>query len=83
VLGSGVFRIGSSVEFDWGAVNTVWALKKNGIDEAIMINCNPESGQEVYQSVCGFVHFDVFQILSVPSFGPDARYFPSGDHATV
>jgi carbamoyl-phosphate synthase large subunit len=43
VLGSGVFRIGSSVEFDWCAVNTVWALKKHGIDEAIMINCNPET----------------------------------------
>jgi carbamoyl-phosphate synthase large subunit len=43
VLGAGVFRIGSSVEFDWCAVNTIWALKKNGIQEAIMINCNPET----------------------------------------
>ena len=43
VLGAGVFRIGSSVEFDWGGVNTIWALKKRGIDEAIMINYNPET----------------------------------------
>ncbi len=43
VLGAGVFRIGSSVEFDWCAVNTIWALKKNGIQEAIMVNCNPET----------------------------------------
>ena len=43
VLGAGVFRIGSSVEFDWCGVNTIWALKKNDIDEAIMINYNPET----------------------------------------
>ncbi|MEM2110256.1 MAG: carbamoyl-phosphate synthase (glutamine-hydrolyzing) large subunit [Candidatus Bathyarchaeia archaeon] len=43
VLGSGVFRIGSSVEFDWSGVNTIWALKKRQIDEAIMINYNPET----------------------------------------
>jgi len=43
VLGAGVFRIGSSVEFDWCGVNTIWALKKNGIQEAIMINYNPET----------------------------------------
>jgi carbamoyl-phosphate synthase large subunit len=43
VLGAGVFRIGSSVEFDWGGVNTIWALKRQGIDEAIMVNYNPET----------------------------------------
>jgi carbamoyl-phosphate synthase large subunit len=43
VLGAGVFRIGSSVEFDWCGVNTIWALKKNGIQEAIMVNYNPET----------------------------------------
>ncbi len=43
VLGSGVFRIGSSVEFDWCGVNTIWALKKNDIQEAIMVNYNPET----------------------------------------
>jgi len=42
VLGSGPYRIGSSVEFDWSAVNTVLTLRKQGY-EAIMINCNPET----------------------------------------
>lgn len=43
VLGAGVFRIGSSVEFDWCGVNTIWALKKYGVHEAIMVNYNPET----------------------------------------
>lgn len=43
VLGAGVFRIGSSVEFDWCGVNTIWALQKFGVQEAIMVNCNPET----------------------------------------
>ncbi|MBN2157017.1 MAG: carbamoyl-phosphate synthase (glutamine-hydrolyzing) large subunit [Candidatus Lokiarchaeota archaeon] len=43
VLGSGVYRIGSSVEFDWGCVNMVNALRSNGVDEVIMINYNPET----------------------------------------
>src|SRR5260221_7040198 len=41
VLGSGPYRIGSSVEFDWTGVNTVMALKKQKRD-SIVINCNPE-----------------------------------------
>jgi carbamoyl-phosphate synthase large subunit len=43
VLGSGVYRIGSSVEFDWGCVNMALALKKKGVDEVIMVNYNPET----------------------------------------
>ncbi|GAB4318950.1 MAG: carbamoyl-phosphate synthase (glutamine-hydrolyzing) large subunit [Promethearchaeota archaeon] len=43
VLGSGVYRIGSSVEFDWGCVNMAWGLKRLGVDEVIMINYNPET----------------------------------------
>ncbi len=43
VLGSGTYRIGSSVEFDWGSVNCLWGIKKLGIDQAIMINYNPET----------------------------------------
>ncbi|MBD3353850.1 MAG: carbamoyl-phosphate synthase (glutamine-hydrolyzing) large subunit [Candidatus Lokiarchaeota archaeon] len=43
VLGSGVYRIGASVEFDWGCVNMAWALKKQGVEEVIMINYNPET----------------------------------------
>ncbi|MEM5836229.1 MAG: carbamoyl-phosphate synthase (glutamine-hydrolyzing) large subunit [Candidatus Aenigmatarchaeota archaeon] len=42
VLGSGCYRIGSSVEFDWCCVNMAWALKERGF-ESIMINCNPET----------------------------------------
>lgn len=42
VLGSGPYRIGSSVEFDWTCVNSSLALKKYG-KKAIIINCNPET----------------------------------------
>jgi len=42
VLGSGPYRIGSSVEFDWTSVNTVLALK-NHKKNSIIINCNPET----------------------------------------
>ncbi|MCJ1454676.1 carbamoyl-phosphate synthase (glutamine-hydrolyzing) cpa2 [Mycoblastus sanguinarius] len=42
VLGSGVYRIGSSVEFDWGAVNTTLSLKEMG-KKTIMVNYNPET----------------------------------------
>ena len=43
VLGAGPYRIGSSVEFDWGTVNMVWGLKENGITDVSVINCNPET----------------------------------------
>ena len=43
VLGAGPYRIGSSVEFDWGTVNMVMGLKNNGINEVSLINCNPET----------------------------------------
>ncbi|MHA1731561.1 MAG: carbamoyl phosphate synthase preATP-grasp domain-containing protein, partial [Promethearchaeota archaeon] len=44
VLGSGVYRIGSSVEFDWGCVNMAWSLKKmDPNNEVIMVNYNPET----------------------------------------
>ncbi len=42
VLGSGPYRIGSSVEFDWSSVNTAMALQKYA-KKSIMINCNPET----------------------------------------
>ena len=42
VLGSGVYRIGSSVEFDWCAVATARALRASG-NKTIMINYNPET----------------------------------------
>ncbi|KAK0508167.1 hypothetical protein JMJ35_009251 [Cladonia borealis] len=42
ILGSGVYRIGSSVEFDWCAVNATLALKAQG-KKTVMINYNPET----------------------------------------
>ncbi len=42
VLGSGCYRIGSSVEFDWCCVSMATALKKR-VSEVIMVNCNPET----------------------------------------
>ena len=57
VLGAGVFRIGSSVEFDWSAVTAVQALKENGIEETIMINCNPETVSTDYDS-CDKLYFE-------------------------
>lgn len=42
VLGSGPYRIGSSVEFDWTCVNTALSLKKYG-KKSIIVNCNPET----------------------------------------
>lgn len=42
VLGSGPYRIGSSVEFDWTCVNTATNLKKYG-KKSIIVNCNPET----------------------------------------
>jgi carbamoyl-phosphate synthase large subunit len=57
VLGAGVFRIGSSVEFDWCGVNTIWALKKHGVDEAIMVNYNPETVSTDYDA-CDKLYFE-------------------------
>ena len=42
VLGSGVYRIGSSVEFDWCGVSCIRELRKLG-HETIVLNCNPET----------------------------------------
>ncbi|MBI4039013.1 carbamoyl-phosphate synthase (glutamine-hydrolyzing) large subunit [Candidatus Daviesbacteria bacterium] len=42
VLGSGPYRIGSSVEFDWCSVTATQTLKKLGL-ETIVVNCNPET----------------------------------------
>jgi len=42
VLGSGCYRIGASVEFDWSAVSAVRTLRETG-HRAMVINCNPET----------------------------------------
>jgi carbamoyl-phosphate synthase/aspartate carbamoyltransferase len=50
VLGSGVYRIGSSVEFDWCAVRAVRTLREQGF-KTVMINCNPETVSTDYDEV--------------------------------
>ena len=49
ILGSGPYRIGSSVEFDWCSVSTVQALKKYQ-KRSIVINCNPETVSTDYDT---------------------------------
>ena len=56
VLGSGAYRIGSSVEFDWCSVNTLNAVKDAGF-RSIMINYNPETVSTDYD-VCDRLYFD-------------------------
>ncbi len=57
VLGAGPYRIGSSVEFDWGTVNMVWGLKDNGVQEVSVINCNPETVSTDYD-ICDRLYFE-------------------------
>ena len=56
VLGSGAYRIGSSVEFDWCGVNALNTIRKAGL-RAIMINYNPETVSTDYD-VCDRLYFD-------------------------
>jgi carbamoyl-phosphate synthase large subunit len=56
VLGSGAYRIGSSVEFDWCSVNAVNTIRQNGL-KAIMINYNPETVSTDYD-MCDRLYFD-------------------------
>jgi carbamoyl-phosphate synthase large subunit len=56
VLGSGAYRIGSSVEFDWCSVNAIDTIKKNGF-RSIMINYNPETVSTDYD-ICDRLYFD-------------------------
>ncbi len=56
VLGSGVYRIGSSVEFDWCAVNAGQELHRNGL-RSIMVNCNPETVSTDYD-MCDVLYFE-------------------------
>jgi carbamoyl-phosphate synthase large subunit len=57
VLGAGPYRIGSSVEFDWGTVNMVWGLKENGVKEISVVNCNPETVSTDYD-ICDRLYFE-------------------------
>ena len=63
VLGSGAYRIGSSVEFDWCCVNTVRALRRLGYN-TIMINYNPETVSTDYDE-CDRLYFDELSLETI------------------
>lgn len=56
VLGSGAYRIGSSVEFDWCSVNALLTVKERGW-RSVMINYNPETVSTDYD-MCDRLYFD-------------------------
>ena len=56
VLGSGAYRIGSSVEFDWCSVNALQTIRKCGW-RGVMINFNPETVSTDYD-MCDRLYFD-------------------------
>ncbi len=56
VLGSGAYRIGSSVEFDWCSVNALQTVRNQGL-RGVMINYNPETVSTDYDA-CDRLYFD-------------------------
>jgi carbamoyl-phosphate synthase large subunit len=70
VLGAGPYRIGSSVEFDWGTVNMVWGLQENGEKNISVVNCNPETVSTDYD-ICSRLYFEELtqeRILDIVEF---------------
>ena len=70
VLGAGPYRIGSSVEFDWGTVNMVWGLQENGEKSISVVNCNPETVSTDYD-LCTRLYFEELtqeRILDITEF---------------
>ena len=63
VLGSGAYRIGSSVEFDWCSVNAIQTARKLGY-QSVMINYNPETVSTDYD-VCDRLYFDELSLERV------------------
>jgi len=63
ILGSGAYRIGSSVEFDWCSVNAAFTLRKLGY-KAIMINCNPETVSTDHD-ICDKLYFEEISLERV------------------
>ena len=63
VLGSGCYRIGSSVEFDWCAVNTALEARTLGY-ETLLLNCNPETVSTDYD-ICDRLIFDEITLESI------------------
>ncbi len=70
VLGAGPYRIGSSVEFDWGTVNMVWGLQENGEKNVAVVNCNPETVSTDYD-ICSRLYFEELtleRVLDIADF---------------
>ncbi|KAI8816959.1 uncharacterized protein EV422DRAFT_543714 [Fimicolochytrium jonesii] len=63
VLGSGVYRIGSSVEFDWCAVEAVRSLKRLGL-KTVMVNYNPETVSTDFDE-CDRLYFEELSLERV------------------
>jgi len=63
VLGSGAYRIGSSVEFDWSSVSALNGIRKNDF-RPVMINYNPETVSTDYD-VCDRLYFDELSLERV------------------
>jgi carbamoyl-phosphate synthase large subunit len=63
IIGSGTYRIGSSVEFDWCAVNAVQAASALGY-ETLMLNYNPETVSTDYD-ICDRLYFDEISLETV------------------
>ncbi len=63
VLGSGAYRIGSSVEFDWCSVNALDTIKEEGY-RSVMINYNPETVSTDYD-ICDRLYFDELSLERV------------------
>mgnify|MGYP005838338887 CR=1 FL=1 len=63
VLGSGAYRIGSSVEFDWCSVNAIDTVRSEG-HRAVMINYNPETVSTDYD-ICDRLYFDELSLERV------------------
>ena len=63
VLGSGAYRIGSSVEFDWCSVNAIQTARRQGY-QSVMINYNPETVSTDYD-MCDRLYFDELSLERV------------------
>ncbi|MDR0600597.1 MAG: carbamoyl-phosphate synthase (glutamine-hydrolyzing) large subunit [Treponema sp.] len=63
VLGSGAYRIGSSVEFDWCCVNAAETVRRLG-RYSIMVNCNPETVSTDYD-ICDRLYFEELSLERV------------------
>ncbi|MBU0907123.1 MAG: carbamoyl-phosphate synthase (glutamine-hydrolyzing) large subunit [Nanoarchaeota archaeon] len=63
VLGSGAYRIGSSVEFDWCCVNSILSAKEKNFN-TIMLNYNPETVSTDYD-ICDRLYFDEITLETI------------------